>query len=336
MQKIENINSFSLMYSDKSIHFEILSQLTKNKRMLDVLKQAKNFSALPDPLLIVGETGVGKNMLAQAIHNEKQRQGFHEVTCSGISEHLFESEIFGHEAGAFTGALSKRDGLARKAHGGTLFLDEIGEISLELQAKLLRLIEQKCFYPVGSDVAVKTDIHILCATNKNLSQLTDQTIFRSDLFYRMPLIIKIPSLRERPEDLEQLVKYFFTRYRLAANNPHLQMTDEVLDILKNYNWPGNIRELKYVMKIMVYAAMREQKVSLEHLPEWVDFSNVYAKSDLTLKCVEKKHIMHVLDLVNGDKSKAAKLLGIGRNTLYRKIDEWKTHDLTNDKEKEDS
>lgn len=204
----------SQLYLDQSITFDRLVQQTKNLQMQQVLQLAQQWAQLPDPILIIGETGVGKNILAQAMHNERKLHGFHEVTCTGIPESLFESEMFGHKKGAFTGAIADKRGLAQKAHLGTLFLDEIGEISLALQAKLLRLVEQKRFYPIGSDEALESDIHLICATNKTLEQLRNPQIFRSDLFYRMPLCLEIPALRERREDLRKMDRR--RRYSIAT------------------------------------------------------------------------------------------------------------------------
>ncbi|BBM87699.1 sigma 54-interacting transcriptional regulator [Candidatus Uabimicrobium amorphum] len=317
--KENNCGSLSLLYSNSKVTFDLLQSTTKNQKMRDVLDKACALSKLPDPLLIMGETGVGKNILAQAIHNTKKRKAFFEVTCSGIAENLFESEIFGHEKGAFTGANTRREGLALAANGGTLFLDEIGEISLQLQAKLLRLIEQKKFYPVGSDQAVSSDIHIICATNKQLEELRDPKIFRSDLFYRMPLVVEVPPLRERQEDLLHLIGLFFNRYSQEIQRDFV-MSEDVIQILHRYSWPGNIRELKFAIKMALYSAIKDKEIKMEHLPAWIQ-APASSGQIMSLKQVEQKHIKHVLDLTRGDKTQAAKILGIGRNTLYRKLQE---------------
>lgn len=315
--------SLSRLYLDQGVNFDRLIHQTKTPRMKEVLEMARRWTKLSDPILIIGETGVGKNMLAQAIHNERGLAGFHEVTCTGIPETLFESEIFGHKKGSFTGAVSDKVGLAKQAHGGTLFLDEIGELSLALQAKLLRLVEQKRFYPVGSDTPIETDIHIICATNKTLEELRDPEHFRSDLFYRMPLCISLPPLRERREDLQRLISHFFDEYAKEGGKADLLMGTQTLDLLLQYGWPGNIRELKFAIKRAVFSALGEEEVAPSHLPEWITSRQ---STGMTLAQVEKNHILHVLDLTRGDMDQAAEILEIGRSTLYRKVGEYKKED----------
>ncbi len=328
MKETKKINStLSKLYLNEEVTFETLRENTQDLRMKDVLEMGEKWSFLPDPILIIGETGVGKNMLAQAIHNHRKLNGFHEVTCSGIPESLFESEIFGHEKGAFTGASHKKIGLAKQAEGGTLFLDEIGEISLQLQAKLLRLVEQKRFYAVGSQEVTHSDIHIITATNKSLEQLQDPEIFRNDLFYRLSLCLEIPPLRERLEDLENLIHYFGDIYCQEVKKYHskeLLMRDDTLDYLKQYRWPGNIRELKFVMKRAIFTAMGGEEITPGHLPMWMTKD---VAPSLNLANTEKKHILYVMKRANNNKEKAAKLLGVAVSTLYRKLVEYQK-DLT--------
>ncbi|WP_372365370.1 sigma 54-interacting transcriptional regulator [Candidatus Uabimicrobium sp. HlEnr_7] len=314
--------SISSLYKDGKITFEDLSNYTKNLAMQEALYTAQKWSTMKDPILIIGETGCGKNILAQAMHNASKQKGFYEVACVGVAESLFESEMFGYRKGAFTGATNDYAGLAKHAEGGTLFLDEIAELPLSLQVKLLRLIEQNRFYAVGSNNVVETDVRIICATNKSLEELRNPQIFRSDLFYRMPLCIRIPPLRERLEDLDTFISYFWNLY--VPEKSELLMREDTLAYLKRYSWPGNIRELKFAIKGCVYFALGENEVCPKHLPIWITKNT---DKGMSLKEVERAQILKVLDITRGNKEEAAFILGISSATLYRKLNEYKKHSI---------
>ena len=314
--------SLARAYLDKEVTIQKLIDRTRNGAMREVLETARLWIESDEPIFIIGETGVGKNMLAQAIHNERnllgkiQYNNFQEVTCTGIPETLFESEFFGHKKGAFTGAVKDKKGLAETASGGTLFLDEIGEISLALQAKLLRLVEQKRFFALGGEEELSTDVHIICATNKSLKELRNPEIFRTDMFYRLSLCLEIPPLRERVEDLNFFIESFFEQYVEETKNPQLVIEKETLKLLKSYSWPGNIRELKAALKRSVYSAAKSKVMLPKHLPPWICLDE---DEGMTLEAAEKKHILKVYEMTKENVVRCSEVLDIARATLYRKL-----------------
>lgn len=293
-----------------------------------VLMLADRVAIFDTSLLITGETGVGKEVLARHIHSVSPRSGhlFLGVNCGALPENLLESELFGHKAGAFTGAVRDRIGLFEQAQGGTIFLDEIGDISQAMQVKLLRVLQEHEIIRVGESRPIKIDARIMAATNRHLEKAVQEGRFREDLFYRLRVIeIHIPPLRERREDILPLARYMIEKISRKMKLKKLHLDAQCLDILLQYNWPGNIRELENTME---HAAVLSTGRTI--LPEHLPLHVVHAVSlnpeleragsaGASLADFEKKHIRRVLDSVNGHRSKAARILGISPSTLWRKM-----------------
>ncbi len=272
-------------------------------------------------ILITGETGTGKEVSARAVHELSDRSSspFVAINCAAIPETLLESELFGHEKGAFTGATSKKIGLFSRAGTGTLFLDEIGDITPTLQVKLLRVLQEREFVPVGGSVAIKSRARIVAATNRDLPDLVEQGIFRQDLYYRLKVIqIELPALRHRREDIPLLAEQFLTRFR---PNESIRFTPDSLAILESYRWPGNIRELENAIE---YASIvcGSGPIELIHLPAELRGTAVSRTGD-SLKSIRDEvtadRIKTALAACNGNRNKAAKLLGIHKTTLFRRM-----------------
>jgi two-component system response regulator HydG len=304
---------------------EIVGQSPALRRVLEVASQAAPSTAT---VLILGESGTGKELIARFIHAKSARSGgpFVAVNCSAIPEAILEAELFGHERGAFTGAVAKREGRFAKARGGTLFLDEIGELSQSVQVKLLRVLQEGEYEPVGGDT-VKADVRIVAATNRNLRAEVDAGRFREDLFYRLNVIsVTAPPLRARREDVPLLVDHFLGVYCRKNGRQRLVVPPEVLTKLADYAWPGNVRELENVIE-RAAVLCRGESLSLADLPEAVAEAAAAQPSALAfpvgtpLEEVERRLIRETLKYTNGDKSLAAQLLGISTRTIYRKVDE---------------
>ena len=248
------------------------------------------------------------------------------INCSAFNRDLLESELFGHRAGAFTGATKDKKGLFEEADGGTIFLDEIGEMPVDLQARLLRVLETGEFIKLGDTKTIKVNVRIIAATNRNLQQEIEGEKFRSDLFYRLSTFqISLPSLKERREDVEDLAKYFILIFAEKTNKAVPAMQKEFVDALKRYDWPGNIRELKNVIERSVILEDGAE-LTTKSLPYELRSSDQHAGTGMSafdLSSVEKLHIQKVLNYTKGNKTEAARLLNIGLTTLYRKIDEYK-------------
>lgn len=277
-------------------------------------------------VLLLGETGTGKEVFARAIHRASKRyqNPFVAVNCSAFNKELLESELFGHVAGAFTGAVSTKKGLFEVADGGTLFLDEIGEMHPDLQAKLLRVLESGTFLRVGDTREQKVNVRIIAATNKQLLQ--DNSGFRSDLYYRLSVFtLELPPLRERKEDIPALVAHFMENQVKKRNMDPLEVNPEFMETLMNYSWKGNVRELRNTIERAVILT-DGNRLDEEALPAEIRFGG--SVSDWTvrndcydLEQVEKQHILRVLKIAKGNKTKAARMLNIGISTLYRKLAE---------------
>jgi two-component system NtrC family response regulator len=276
-------------------------------------------------VLLLGETGTGKEVFAQAIHNASKRSNklFMALNCSSFSNELLESEIFGHKAGAFTGAIKDKKGLIEEASGGTVFLDEIGEMPMELQSKLLRVLETSEFIKVGDTRPTKVDVRIIAATNRNLEKESKGGSFREDLFYRLNVFaIYLPALRDRKEDIPPIANSFLATYSMRMGKRISSINEGYMKRLMNHNWRGNIRELKNIIERSVILTDNHELVT-DSLPfELLTSSAGETLSSFNLSTIEKAHIQKVLQHTKGNKTKAAELLGIGITTLYRKMDEY--------------
>jgi two-component system NtrC family response regulator len=303
------------------------SIIGKSAPIRHAIALAKKVADTGTTVLLTGETGTGKEVFAQAIHQESGRRlkPFVAINCSAFSKELLESEIFGHKAGAFTGANKDKKGLIEEAQEGTLFLDEIGEMPFELQAKLLRVLESKEFIKVGDTKTIKVDVRIIAATNRDLSEEVRNGHFREDLLYRLNVFtIELPALRQRKEDIPALVQYYLDVFVGKTNKKSLTLDPTVLPLLQAHEWKGNIRELKNVLERAVILA--DSVLLPEHLPLDIQLSAPHSTphvlSAFDLASVEKLHIQRVLNHTHWNKAEAARLLNIGLTTLYRKIDEY--------------
>ncbi len=305
--------------------YSLNNLIGKSPAMRRVFHLVERVSASDGNVLIEGETGTGKEILARTIHflSPRRKGPFVAVNCAAIPEGLLESELFGFLRGAFTDAKSDRMGLFVEAEGGTLFLDEVAEMSPGLQAKLLRVLEEKKVRPLGSNRAVDVDVRFIAATNKNLRKEVESGRFREDLFYRVNIFrIELPPLRERKEDIPLLIQEFLRES--GSGTRRLEIPPEVMRVLLDYSWPGNVRELKNVVERLSYLA-EDGKVRLEDLPpemlgkrDDALFSGVSERL-MSLEEMEREYIKKVLEKCRGNKVKAAKILGIDRKTIYRKL-----------------
>ena len=308
---------------NKQYGFE--SIIGSSKQIQEAITLGKKVAATDATVLLLGETGTGKEVFAQAIHYGSNRNGknYVAVNCSALGKDILESELFGHKAGAYTGANKDTKGLFEEADGGTIFLDEIGEMSPDLQAKLLRVLETNEFLKVGDSKPTHVDVRVIAATNRDLQKEADTGQFRSDLFYRLAVFqISLPALRDHPKDIEPLVKHFIEHFAAKVNKPVPEMNSEFLQKLKTYSWKGNIRELKNMMERMVILS-DNPVLTKEDLPFDIRNSILTNPNSYSLADVEKNHIQKVLAHTNGNKTEAARLLNIGLTTLYRKLEEYK-------------
>lgn len=297
--------------------------------MLELFEVLDKVIDAEHPVLVQGESGTGKELIARSIHFNGPRQDgpFVSVNCGAIAPTLIESELFGFVKGAFTGADRDKPGLFKMAHKGTLFLDEIAELPFELQTKLLRVLQEKRFRPVGGEDEISVDVRIISATNKDLDQEVKDGLFREDLYYRLNIItLHVPPLRERVEDMEPLIYHLLRRVSGEENKPLKPMSPEVVERLKGYNWPGNVRQLENEIRKMF--ALSGEKITMEDLnPEIMkEQKHIYKpKGEVqgglseTMAQVESDLIMRALREADGNKTEAAKALGINRSTLYEKL-----------------
>lgn len=301
-----------------------------SQKMKDIISMVKRISKTNATVLIMGETGVGKEVIARLIHRTSLRKNkrFVVINCAAIPENLIESELFGHEKGAFTGASYRKIGKFEQAQGGTVFLDEIGELPLSMQVKFLRVLQERQFERIGSTDSIDLDVRVIVATNKDLLKELQNGNFREDLYYRVNVIkIKIPPLRERKEDIIAL-SYAFLKEFTSYYDKNIQAIDlEATQILLNYLWKGNVRELKNVIERSVILAKANEKIlTIDHLPleikKGLNFPELREKTEITLREYEKLLIIYTLYNAKGNKSKAADILGIRRQTLYNKMKEY--------------
>lgn len=289
-----------------------------------ILETIKAVAVRRCSVIITGETGVGKEMVARQVHLESGRSDkvFVPVDCTTLTGQLFESQLFGHKKGAFTGAVDDAVGFFRAADGGTIFLDEISEIPLSLQAKLLRVLQQGHVTPIGSTEPHPVDVRVICATNKDLQKMVEEGEFRSDLYYRLNVInLKVPPLRQRKEDILRLAEHFLNQQAEFYDEPYKRLSEQTKKMLLNYNWPGNVRELSNAME-RAYVLARRNVIQPSNLPfEIFDSdSQEYPKNELpTLDEVKRKVVKQTLEHTSGRKMAAARILGIDRRKLNRLI-----------------
>lgn len=305
--------------------------------LTNVLDEVKLVAPSKATVLLEGETGTGKELIAQAIHqnSNRARQAFVPVHCAALAANLLESELFGHEKGAYTGATERRIGRFEAADGGTLFLDEIGEIDAATQVKLLRFLETRSFERLGSSKPINVDVRLVCATNRNLAEMSKTGEFREDLLYRLNVItINLPPLRERREDLVVLLNHYINYFAEENELSPIELSDGAINVLREYNWPGNIRELRNFCENTVVLkrgnAITEYDLDPKYRnPELAESSTQLLASSPTLSKEEneKRLLRHVLIKANGNRTKAAELMGISRRTLHRKLIQWPELDL---------
>jgi DNA-binding NtrC family response regulator len=300
-------------------------------KMAAVLEIVERVADTPATVLITGESGTGKDLLARAIHFSSQRRDgpFVPINCAAIPENLIESELFGYSRGAFTDARQAKTGLFIAARGGTLFLDEIGEMPLPLQSKLLRAIEDKKIRPLGATEEIPVDVRIVAATNANLENALEEGRFRSDLYYRLSTVtVVVPPLRDRPADIPLLIKHFLLRASAEAGRPLPEIEAQAMERLLRYHWPGNARELQNAIQRGVILA-RDNALTVRELPPKVaglELSPARMLGEavdkrISLDQLERDYIRAVVDAVQGNKTEAANILQIDRKTLYRKLEE---------------
>ena len=310
------------------------SILGESKVLKDAVSLAQKVSGTDVPVLLTGETGTGKEVFAQAIHysSKRARQNFVAVNCFSFSKELLESEMFGHKAGSFTGALKDKKGLFEEANNGTIFLDEIGEMAFELQAKLLRILETGEYIKIGDTKPTRVNVRIIAATNRNLSQEIVAGRFREDLFYRLSVFqIHLPPLRERAGDIRLLAKAFIKSFAEQLARPVVEIAPAFLEALDSQPWKGNIRELRNVIERSMIVC-ESGYLDIADLPFDIqnahyEHSNDSSPGSFELSAMERRHIARVLEYTKGNKTEAARLLKIGLTTLYRKIEEYKISDL---------
>lgn len=321
LDKLEK--KMGLMYSFDSI-------LGESKALKEAVSLARKVSVTDVPVLLTGETGTGKEVFAQSIHysSKRARQNFVAVNCSSFSKELLESEMFGHKAGSFTGALKDKKGLFEEANNGTIFLDEIGEMAFELQAKLLRILETGEYIKIGDTKPTHIDVRIIAATNRNLPAEIAAGRFREDLFYRLSVFqVHLPPLRERTGDIKILAESFVRSFSEKLSHPVNRIAPAYLEALCQQPWKGNIRELRNVIERSLIVCEGD-RLDVDDLPLEIQNSH-YEKSDegmpgsFELSAMERRHIARVLEYTKGNKTEAARLLKIGLTTLYRKIEEYK-------------
>jgi DNA-binding NtrC family response regulator len=296
------------------------SMIGQSIPMQEVFDLIQDVAPMNSTVLITGETGTGKGLAAKAIHSNSPRSAgpFVVVNCGSIPDHLMESELFGHQKGAFTDAKETKKGRLEMAHGGTLFLDEIGEIGMRMQIDLLRVLEDRVFYRVGGTQPIEADFRVIAATNRDLEEAIDKGIFRKDLFYRLNVIsFQMPPLRDRREDIPLLAEHFLHRFSHETNKSIDQVSREAIDEMMLYVWPGNVRELENAIERAVVVG-KGRNIMAEDLPIFYPDQPAPAL-DKSIKEVEKTHITQILDENNWNIAKTAKVLGINRSTLYTKI-----------------
>ena len=304
---------------NKVVSLENVEDIVGNSEtMIKVFKEVERVAQSNSPVIITGESGTGKELIARAIHSNSQRKFFPLVSvhCGALTESLLESELFGHEKGAFTGAMFNRKGRFEMADGGTIFLDEIATISAKMQIELLRVLESKTFVRVGGNKEITSDFRVICATNKDLKKMVENGTFREDLYYRLNVVnITIPPLRERIEDIPMLVDYFIKKYCTSMSRDIISIDPSALNRLKQYEFQGNVRELENMIERAIVIG-NDKKIRLKDLPFEKD---IISSNSESLEDLEKKYILQILNKYDWNISRSAKVLKVDRVTLYNKI-----------------
>ena len=328
MEKVEMARRLQQLEKQVGQKYSFESILGKSKPIRMAVELARKVSVTDVPVLLTGETGTGKEVFAQAIHQHSSRAGkaFVAVNCSAFSKELLESEIFGHKAGAFTGALKEKKGLFEEADQGTIFLDEIGELDLVCQVKLLKVLQDQTFEPLGESKPRQVDTRIICATNKNLPEMVAQGTFREDLFYRINLItIQMPALRERPEDIPLLVEYFARKQAEQNNLPEAEISQEAFGYLKKLPFHGNIRELKNLVERTILISGKDVITDIDFKQQYIEVpasQPAGGNTILSLEMVERNMIQKAVELYGCNHSRIAAALGLSRQTLYRRLEKY--------------
>jgi len=318
---IEENQSLQQKLEERYRFEDIIAKSPKMQRVIEVIKVIAKSNAT---ILITGDSGTGKELVARAIHSQSYRRGkpFVAVSCAALPESLLESELFGHEKGAFTGAYSQKKGKFEVANRGTLFLDEIGEMSANIQVHLLRVLEEKEFTRVGGNELIKVDVRVISATNKDIKKAVADGEFREDLYYRLNVVtIQLPPLREREEDIPLLAQHFLRKFAVENQKEITGFSPEATDFLLKYEWPGNVRELENAIERAVILA-KSSSIEVADLPRENRLLAHSAPLGESLRQVEKNHILNILSETGGNHSEAARTLGISRATLYNKIREY--------------
>ncbi len=319
---------------DKKFHFDGI--MGNSPALESVTEKVKLVGPSKATVLLTGETGTGKELFAQSIHqnSDRSRMPFVAVHCAALPANLLESELFGHEKGAFTGATERRIGRFESASGGTLFLDEIGEIDPSTQVKLLRFLESKSIERLGSSKTLELDVRLVCATNRNLYKMVKNGDFREDLYYRLNVVtIELPPLRERGDDLPLLLSHFLKTYSAENGFESPQLSQEAQSILQNYSWPGNVRELRNFCENLVVLQRGKEITPYDLDPRFTalnlsdDYEQAASNSTLSVEENEKRLLRNALVQANGNRTKAAELMGISRRTLHRKLERWPELDI---------
>jgi PAS domain S-box-containing protein len=323
VETFRDLSAISRLRKSLRKHYSFENMVSKNQKMLEIFSTLLLIADSDCTVLIEGATGTGKELLARAIHNSSpQKNGaFVPVNCGALPDTLIESELFGYKAGAFTDAKMDKPGRFARAQNGTIFLDEIGDISTALQTRLLRVLEEKVYEPLGSVKPKETNARVVVATHQELEKLVEEKIFREDLFFRINVMrLKLPTLAERKEDIPLLVNHFIDRFNRGKKNKILGLTQEAMASVMLYDWPGNIRDLENAIE-HAFVLCKEELIRLRHLPDKLlsEINAIFATNGTTLKDIEKNAILQALQRNNWKKAATAKELGIDKNTLRRKI-----------------
>lgn len=320
----ENIN----LHEELDTRYGIENIIGNSKEMAEVCDRLRQVADSRATVMVEGESGTGKELVAHAIHrlSPRSRAPFKAVHCAALTPSLLESELFGHEKGAFTGATERRKGRFESADGGTLFLDEIGEVDASIQVKILRVLEERRFERVGGNETIDVDVRVITATNRDLKKMVDRGEFREDLYYRLHVVpIQIPPLRERRGDIAILVDHFIKELGREDGREIDGITPDALDMLKKYGWPGNVRELRNMVEHMVVMS-RGKRISVRDIPSEIKFGDPGGGKEnddsLSLADTERRKIEEALRVCSDNRTAAAKRLGISRRTLHRKLNEY--------------